>query len=80
MGLLTVSLDDHVESFIRALAKEKYLGKKGSIAKVIEDLAAESQEMRSRRVAFERLKSRLEKGYDMGKLRFAHRSELYDRP
>lgn len=79
MGLLTVSLDNDTESYIRHLAKEKYQGKKGSLARVIQDLAKGSKRDEQRRNAFKSFKARMEKGYDMGKLLYKHRSELYDR-
>ncbi|MBI4043719.1 MAG: hypothetical protein HY393_02860 [Candidatus Diapherotrites archaeon] len=79
MGHLTVSVDKHTEQSLRALAKEKYAGKKGAISKVVMDAVERMAEENHRQRAVESLKAMMEKGFPMGKILVKHRSELYDR-
>ncbi len=79
MGIMTISVDDKKEEAFRKAVAKKFGTEKGAISKgvewgmekVIEDVALENL----RRRALERL----EKGFDMGKIQYKTRAELYDR-
>ncbi len=77
--VLTISVSEDVERKIRKLAKEKFGGKKGSIAKVISEavekqtVSKEQEELRKKALEM------LEKGWDMGKILYKKREELYER-
>ena len=79
MGNITIALDDEREKKLRRLAKEKYNGGKGSIAKVLKEgldkVVAESKRERARK----RLIELMEKGFDSGGWLFKKRADLYDR-
>ncbi|MBN2127739.1 MAG: hypothetical protein JW703_05135 [Candidatus Diapherotrites archaeon] len=79
MGTLTLSLENEDETRLRVLAQEKYMGKKGSLSKVISEGLRKLEEETVRQRAIESLIKKMNKGFDMGKIQIKHRSELYDR-
>ncbi len=79
MGNLTVTLKDEKERKLRRLAKEKYGGKKGSIAKTLEEGIDKLDTDSKRERARQQLIQLMEIGFDMGKNLIRHRNELYDR-
>ncbi|MEK6970694.1 MAG: hypothetical protein AABW68_03280 [archaeon] len=79
MGTMTFSTDDTTEKLIRDLAKGKYGEKKGAIAATIKEGIQKLKEERDTQFYRRRAIARLEKGYDMGKIRYKTRAELYDR-
>ncbi len=79
MGTVTVSFEKDDEDRLRRLAHEKYNGRKGALSKVLSEGLRKLDEEENRLKAFESLKRKMEKGYDMGKIMVKHRAELYDR-
>ena len=77
MGNITISLEDADEAKLRRFAREKYGGKKGSLAKIVSE-GLEKMENESEK-AIRSLKAKMEKGFNSGGILIKHRSELYDR-
>jgi Arc/MetJ-type ribon-helix-helix transcriptional regulator len=75
MGIVTVSIDDEVEEKLR----EKISGDKGSLGNAISEAVAkwirEDEEEEARKRGLEMM----EKGFDMGEIKYEHRRELHDR-
>jgi len=79
MGNITIALENEDELKLRRLAKQKFDGKKGSLAKVVSEGINKLNEEEKRTLAREKLLEMMKKGYRMGKMTIKHRSELYDR-
>ncbi|MFH1587728.1 MAG: hypothetical protein ABIA76_00125 [Candidatus Diapherotrites archaeon] len=79
MGTLTIGLEDSDEMKLRAMAQEKYFGKKGSLSKIISEGLQKLEEESKRERAVQNLITKMEQGKEMGKIQIKHRSELYDR-
>ncbi len=79
MGTITLSLEKKDELKLRMLAQEKYMGKKGSLSKIISEGLNKLEENSSRERAVNNLIQRMNKGFNLGKIKIKHRSELYDR-
>lgn len=75
---VTVSLSETAEKKMRELANAKYGGRKGSMAKVIEEALDCISANRAGKAAAERQAEWMKKGFKLGKINFKHRSELYD--
>ena len=79
MGNITISLDKEDEKKLRHLAKEKYSDKKGGLSRVVaEGIGRLDHELEAGQ-ARQHLIQGMEKGFNMGKWRFKHRGELYER-
>ena len=76
---ITVSLAESAEKKLRELANEKYGGKKGSMAKVIEEAVEKLSGEKGVDSAAQRQAQWMKKGFELGKINFAHRAELYGR-
>lgn len=74
MGTITIVLDDEVERKLR----EKVSGK-GALGKAISEATNKWLQDDAQERAKEKLKTLMKKGYNMGKILYKHRSELYDR-
>ncbi|MFB6100163.1 MAG: hypothetical protein ABEK16_02715 [Candidatus Nanohalobium sp.] len=74
MGIVTVSIDDEVEERLR----EKISGEKGSLGNAISEAVENWIEKDESSKALDRLKERMEKGYEMGKIQYESRSELHE--
>lgn len=79
MGTITICVDDKVEKKFRKAAEESFGVGKGKLgAAVAEALEKWVESKEQERIASEMV-GFLEKGFEMGKLKFKHRSELYAR-
>ncbi|MBU0636007.1 hypothetical protein KKE06_03200, partial [Candidatus Micrarchaeota archaeon] len=67
------------EEKIRQIARERFGGKKGSIAKAIKEAVNKTEEEDRLLNARKRLLELMEKGFDGGRIVYKHRSELYER-
>ena len=79
MGHITISLEEKDENKLRAIANQKYEGKKGSMAKVIAESLELLEKDSARQRAMERQLRWMGKGFKLGKLLVKNREELYDR-
>ena len=79
MGNLTLSFENEDEKKLRRIAQKKYSGKKGALSKVVSEGLKRLDEDSNRERAFRSLMKKMEKGYDMGKILYKNRGELYDR-
>ncbi|MDO8537920.1 MAG: hypothetical protein Q7S21_03465 [archaeon] len=79
MGNLTVGLDDKTEEKIRKMAKEKFEGNKGSIAKVITEAVEVLEKYDKKEAARKQAIYYMENAPYVGKILIKHRDELYDR-
>ncbi|MFH0714611.1 MAG: hypothetical protein V1847_02455 [Candidatus Diapherotrites archaeon] len=68
MGNVTIALDGASEQKLRALARERFGGKKGSMAKVVREALEKAEEGNKKR-AWEKLLDRIEKGTYLGGLK-----------
>jgi len=79
MGTITININDDIEKQFRTLAHEVYNDKKGYLGKAVTcALQKWIDEVTQRQIAERELKI-LDKGFDMGKLKFTSREELYER-
>jgi predicted transcriptional regulator len=79
LGTITISVNDKVERKFREIAGSIYSKKKGYLGKAItEAMERWIDEKRQGKIAEQELKV-LEKGFDMGKVLFKRREELYER-
>ena len=75
---ITINMDSEVVKELRMLAsKEKQ--KKGFLGKTITEATKRYLSETEQEVIRNRQLSKMEKGYNMGKILIKHRSELYDR-
>lgn len=79
MGHITISLEKKDEQKLRALAKEKYGGKKGALAKAVAEGIGKLEQEKVRDRAIKKMIEIMDEGFDMGRILIKHRSELYDR-
>ena len=79
MGNITISLEDADEAKLRRFAREKYGGKKGSLAKIVSEGLEKMENESEREKTIRSLKAKMEKGFNSGGILIKHRSELYDR-
>lgn len=79
MGNITVSVTDRTESSIRRMAKEKFEGRKGALGKVIDEAIEKIEKEDERLEARKQMLKMMEKGFDMGKILYKERGELYER-
>ncbi len=79
MGTITINIDDEIEKQFRALVRKTYHDKKGNLGNAVtEALRRWIDEMTQKQISERQLKI-LDKGFDMGKLKFKSREELYER-
>jgi len=79
LGNVTLALDEDTEKALRRIAKERFHGGKGSMAKVVRLGVEKMKDENSRERAVKRLKEQMDRGFDGGKILYKHRSELYER-
>ncbi len=77
MGVITISLEENVEETLRRLAHEKYHGKKGGMAKVLEEGIREVERKMRSEAAKVRFMARAAKGFDLGGKGF-ERKKFYE--
>ncbi len=79
MGTLTIKVDEKIEKKFREEAVKKFGAKKGYLGSAVEDamklwlMQEEQEEIKKRALAM------MEKGFDMGKILYKHREELWER-
>lgn len=79
MGTITINIDDKTEKQFRALAKKIYRKKKGYLGNAVTSAFQKWIDDVTQKQIAERELKMLEKGFDMGKLKFKSREELYER-
>ena len=79
MGNVTIALSDQDEAILRRLAKERFNGGKGSMAKAVADGLSRLEAESEREQARQRFLARLKKGYHLGGMTIKSRDEIYDR-
>ncbi len=77
MGVITVSLDEKIEETLRRLANEKYHGKKGGLARILEEGIREVERKMHSDAAKKRFFARAEKGFPLGGKGFV-RKKFYE--
>jgi len=79
MGTITININDDIEKQFRTLAQKVYGDKKGYLGNAVTcALQKWIDEVTQKQIAERELKI-LDKGFDMGKLEFTSREELYER-
>jgi len=78
MATITVTVDDEIEARFRAKALQKFGKKKGTLGKAFNSAMDKWVESEKDDATEETLKM-LEKGFDMGKLKYKSRDELHER-
>jgi len=76
MGTITVNVSDDVEHDFREKVIQLYGKKKGTLGNALEEAM---KEWSKKNKYFETCMELLDKGIDMGKLKYSKREELYDR-
>ncbi len=79
MGTMTISIDNDVEQQFRALAQKIYSKKKGYLGNAVTSAMKKWIEEMTQKQISEREIKLLEKGFDMGELKFKSRDDLYER-
>ena len=79
MGIITVSVDDEVEKEFRKIAMEEYKGRKGFLGDAITEAMKEWVREKEERELAEREIAILKKGFNLGRLTYKKREELYAR-
>ncbi len=79
MGTITISLKDETEKELRRLAMIKYQMKKGAMAKIITEALEEWTKQKEDEKIIKKSLSLLEKGFNMGKIKYKERAELHER-
>ena len=79
MGIMTISIDNDVEQQFRALAQKIYSKKKGYLGNAVTSAMKKWIEEMTQKQISEREIKLLEKGFDMGELKFKSREDLYER-
>ncbi|MGP8331128.1 MAG: hypothetical protein ACT6FB_02115 [Methanosarcinaceae archaeon] len=79
MGTMTISIDNDVEQQFRALAQKIYSKKKGYLGNAVTSAMKKWIEEMTQKQISEREIKLLEKGFDMGELKFKSREDLYER-
>ncbi|MGP8329249.1 MAG: hypothetical protein ACT6FF_02865 [Methanosarcinaceae archaeon] len=76
---MTISIDNDVEQQFRALAQKIYSKKKGYLGNAVTSAMKKWIEEMTQKQISEREIKLLEKGFDMGELKFKSREDLYER-
>ncbi len=76
MGTITVNVDDDVEQEFRRVVSEKYGRRKGALGRAFNEAM---QAWARKATSLRRCMALLEKGVDLGGLKYAKREELHDR-
>ena len=79
MGTITISVDDKTEQAFRKMAGAIYGTGKGHLGKALTEAIQEWVHERQQKKIAERELKRLEKGYNMGKILYKTRDELWER-
>ena len=79
MGTMTISVDNDVEQQFRALAQKIYSKKKGYLGNAVTSAMKKWIDEMTQKQISERELNLLENGFEMGKLKFESREELYER-
>ncbi len=79
MGTITINIDDEIERQFRKMVSKIYHDKKGNLGNAVtEALRNWIDEVTQKQISERELKI-LDKGFNMGKLKFKRRDELYER-
>ena len=76
---MTIALNDQDEAKLRRLAKERFNGRKGSMAKTVSEGLKKLDAEDERELARQRFIERMKKGFNLGIKKMPSRDELYDR-
>lgn len=76
MGTITINVNNIIEQYFRKRVYQLYGKKKGMLGKALTEAM---QEWSRKKDSFDKCMYLLEKGADMGKLKYKEREELYDR-
>ncbi len=79
MGNITIALENKDEKKLRRIARQRFGGGKGSMAKTVKAGLEKLENEDRRDEARKRLIAGMKKGYNLGGITYRHRSELYDR-
>ncbi len=79
MGTITINIDNDVEKQFRALAQKIYSKKKGYLGNAVTSAMQKWIDEATQKQISEREIKLLEKGFDMGELKFKSREELHER-
>ncbi len=78
MATITVNVKDSVEKKFRKTASAKYGKRKGYLGEAVTEAMEKWSEAESKKSVSKALEM-LEKGFDMGKIKYKSRDELHDR-
>ena len=79
MGTITINIDNDVEKRFRSLAEKIYSKKKGYLGNAVTSAMQKwIDEVTQKQISNREIKL-LEKGFEMGELKFKSREELYER-
>ena len=79
MGTITVNIKDEDEKKFRQTVEEFYGSGKGKLGKAVSEALREWADERNQKEIAREMMSMMNKGIDMGKIKYKNRSELYDR-
>ena len=79
MGTITINIDNDVEKQFRALAQKIYSKKKGYLGNAVTSAMQKWIDEVTQKQISEREIALLEKGFNMGELKFKSREELHER-
>lgn len=79
MSTITVNVDDSVERKFRRQVREHLGTGKGTLGRAITEALSMWVEDKAQQDLADELRLKMEKGYDMGKINYKSRDELYGR-
>ncbi|HIJ97972.1 TPA: hypothetical protein H1012_02400 [archaeon] len=79
MGVLTIKVDEKVEKEFREEAVKKFGAKKGYLGSAVEDAMKLWLKQKGQDEIKKQALARMEKGFDMGKILYKRREELWER-
>lgn len=79
MGTITIKVNDEVEKKFREVVRANYPGKKGDLGKAVTEALQKWIEEKKQKELAKKERGVLRKGFDLGKLQYKRRVELYER-
>lgn len=79
METITINIDKRTKELFRETVRKEYGLNKGQLGKAVNEALLKWIEEKEQRLLARELSSLMKKGFDMGKIKYKSRSELYER-
>ncbi len=79
METITINIDKRTKEIFRETVSKEYGMGKGKLGKAVNEALIKWVEEKRQREIAERQLALMKKGFNMGKIKYKHRDELYDR-